>query len=84
MNTNLLEPCPFCGTTPDLNDPDTLYPSGVGWKQVDDHVEYCSALEVSPDQWCYSLHCTCGAEMSADSPEDCIIKWNTRVGDNDE
>lgn len=83
MKINLLEPCPFCGTIPDLDNPDTLYPSGVGWKHVDNHIEYCSALEVPPDQWCYSIHCVqtsggCGAEMHGDSKQDTINRWSKR------
>lgn len=88
MFTDLLShplPCPFCGKTVDLEDGDTLYPNGTGWKTVDGMFRgYCGFREVPKEQWCYSLHCTesaggCGVEMSADSREEAIAKWNTRA-----
>ena len=27
-----MKPCPFCGHEVDLEDEDTLYPAGIGWK----------------------------------------------------
>lgn len=79
-------PCPFCGHPADLNDPDTLYPSGTGWKLSGDpqRKSYHNFREVPREQWCYSFHCPkssggCGAEMSGDSMEEAVTKWNTRT-----
>jgi len=77
--------CPFCGHKVDMSDPDTLYPNGTGWS--DDLFtgrSYHSFREVPKEQWCYSIHCAttsggCGVEMSADSKEEAIEKWNRRV-----
>ena len=81
-----MKPCPFCGHEVDLEDGDTLYPNGTGWEDHPGHGirGYCSFREVTKEQWCYSMHCPtnaggCGAEISADSREEAIQKWNTRV-----
>lgn len=77
--------CPFCGHSVDLNNPDTLYPNGTGWRIGDDDIiSYCTAKEVPREQWCYSMHCVatsggCGAEISANSKEETLKKWNKRV-----
>lgn len=79
--------CPFCGLAVDLNDSDTLYPNGTGWKEhpnKDISRDYCSYKAVPKEQWCWSIHCPttaggCGAEISADSKQEAIDKWNTRV-----
>ena len=53
-----VKPCPFCGKAVDLNDEDTLYPSGTGWKDHPDGIRsYHSFREVPKEQWCYDLHC---------------------------
>ncbi len=75
--------CPFCGHIPDMGDPDTVYPSGIGWKVSRGFRHYVSFREVPPEQWCYSMHCVttsggCGAEISADSKEAAIAKWKRR------
>ncbi len=78
-------PCPFCGKVPDLDDPDTLYPNGTGWKyRFNGFTQYVSFRDVPKEQWCYSLHCVttsggCGAEMSGDSIQECLDKWITRL-----
>lgn len=89
MFTDLLShplPCPFCGKPVDLEDGDTLYPNGTGWEyhRQNGFRTYRNFRDVPKEQWCYSLHCTesaggCGAEMSADSREEAIAKWNTRA-----
>ncbi len=81
-----MKPCPFCGHEVDLEDGDTLYPNGVGWE---DHPEYSIRGYVKyglvpKEQWCYSMHCPtaaggCGAEVSGDSKQEAIDKWNKRV-----
>ena len=80
-----IKPCPFCGHPVDPDDPDSVYPNGTGWYVfLDEHRAYCSKLDVPPDQWCYSVNCVtmsggCGAEMSGDSKQEAIDKWNRRV-----
>jgi len=80
-----MKPCPFCGHKVDLEDGDTLYPNGSGWEDHPDYGRgYCSRLVVPKEQWCYSMHCPtnaggCGAEISADSKQEAMDKWNTRV-----
>ena len=80
-----LKPCPFCGKVPDLEDPDTLYPNGTGWKVTKGFRHYVSFRDVQKEQWCYTLHCVttsggCGAEVSGDSAEEAISKWEKRHG----
>jgi hypothetical protein len=76
-----MKPCPFCGTEVDLNDEDTLYPNGLGWREEEENMRaYCMAREVPKEQWCYSLHCLgCGVEMKGDTRQEAIDKWNQRV-----
>ena len=82
-----LEPCPFCGKKPNLEDPDTLYPTGIYWifnEQIG-LVTYHSAQERTEDmQPCYTMHCPtaacgCGAEICADSRDEAIEAWNRRA-----
>lgn len=78
-----MKDCPFCGMPVDLEDPDVLYPNGTGWKIRGDLRSYHHFREVPPEQWCYSMHCTttsggCGAEISGDSKEEAVEKWNRR------
>ena len=82
-----MKPCPFCGKEVDLEDEDTLYPNGCGWEdRTLGFRSYHSFREVPKEQWCWSMHCPvtsggCGAEISGDSKQECIDRWNTRVGD---
>jgi hypothetical protein len=84
-NVDML-PCPFCGKGVDLDDEDTLYPSGVGWK-FDEELQmrtYHRLHDVPPEQWCYGLHCStnsggCSAEIHGDSKEEVVYKWNRRA-----
>ena len=79
--------CPFCGYAVDVTDPDTLYPTGLGWKigftDIDDVKHYVSHRKVPKEQWCYVLRCPeiyggCGAEIHGDSKQECLDKWNKR------
>lgn len=79
-------PCPFCGKPVDPEDPDTLHPTGSGWR--DDEVEgfrtYHRYTDVPKAQWCWGMHCPttaggCGAEISGDSKEEVLAKWNRRT-----
>ncbi len=79
-------PCPFCGRAVDLEDHDTLYPSGSAW-EFDAELQtrtYHRAFDVPKEQWCYSMHCPvqaggCGAEMHGDSKDEALEAWNRRA-----
>lgn len=82
-------PCPFCGRDVDMEDQDTLYPSGTGW-MFNEELQmrtYHRMHEVPKGQWCYVMHCPvqsggCGAEMHGDTRSDALNKWNTRATTN--
>lgn len=82
---NELKPCPFCGLKPDLEDGDTLHPSATGWKPQQNGIRtYHSFREVPKEQWCWEINCPttaggCGINMTDDSKEEVIAKWNKRV-----
>ncbi len=87
MSTQIeMKPCPFCGMASDLEDADTLYPPGTGWR-FDNDLQmrtYHSFREVPRAQWCWTMHCPetaggCGAEITGDSRDEAIRKWNTRA-----
>lgn len=80
---NEVLPCPFCGRQPDINDGDTLYPTGTGWEESDGLRFYRKMSEVPKEQWCYGMHCTessggCGAEIRGDNEFEALEKWNRR------
>lgn len=80
--TNKLPACPFCGHEPDLDDPDTLYPSGIVMRNDPEVglITYHGMVdEEYGDQHCYVLNCLCGLELHADSRKECIKRWCTRV-----
>lgn len=75
-----LLPCPFCGSKLDLEDEDTLYPTGDGWL-FDEELQmrtYHRLYIVPKEQWCYALHCSCGASLTGDDRDEVIEKWNRR------
>lgn len=83
-------PCPFCGKQVDLDDPDTLYPSGVFWRDgavpgMPELRTYHGVLERREgDGMCYGMHCPsnscgCGAEIHGDSKEETVAAWNRRA-----
>ena len=90
-----LLPCPFCGKELSLQPYydagiEILHPSGKVWRIVvlDDGtstIEYDTMKNrQNDDSWCYQINCPeihggCGAEMNADSKDEVIAKWNTRV-----
>jgi hypothetical protein len=84
MNTDITPlPCPFCERQPELENPDTLYPNGVGWKLQRGFRFYVNFREVPQEQWCYGMHCCeccggCGAEINGDSEAEAVSKWNRR------
>ena len=79
-------PCPFCGMEVDLEDHDTLYPSGTGWL-FDEELQmrtYHRPTQVPNEQWCWGMHCStcaggCGAEIHGDSKAEALAKWNRRA-----
>lgn len=80
-----LKPCPFCGHQLDVEDGDTLYPSGLYWRVTDDITHYIRLKERQEgDQPCWKIVCNtsaggCDVEMHADTEEELIEKWNRRV-----
>lgn len=78
------KPCPFCGKPLDLDDPDTLYPSGIYWGNCDGYRVYRRMKDRLPtDLPCWEINCAetsggCGVEINADSREEALAKWNTR------
>ena len=81
MKRNKMLPCPFCGKNIDITDPDTLYPSGVGWKfdEILECKSYHHYSEIPKDNWCFQIYCECGCNLYADSKEEVIALWNKRV-----
>jgi len=88
-NCASLKPCPFCGAQPDLEDCDTMYPNGVAWVEREDGiVHYVNRNQAPPENWCYSIHCVehaggGDAEMSGNSKQEAIEKWNRRSSKKD-
>ncbi len=86
-----LLPCPFCGQHLNCEeDEDVLYPTGIGWKDEDfGYRSYHSLKYVPETNWCWSVHCPttaggCGVEMSGDTKQEAIDKWNTRSNEIDQ
>lgn len=78
--------CPFCGKPVNLEDDDTLYPTGTGWKEdeVDGFRTYHSYRDVPKEQWCWGMHCPtpaggCGAEITGDSKAEALAAWSRRA-----
>lgn len=79
-------PCPFCGKRVDLEDYDTLYPSGTFWrddKEIGLRTYHSRKNSRPSDRQCYGMHCPvtsggCGATVYGDTESDAISKWNRR------
>ena len=84
---NKLLPCPFCGQELDINDLDTIYPSGIVWRDDPDigRAYYNYRDRLPNDELCWSIQCStltgkgCGAEIGGDSKEEAIAAWNKRI-----
>lgn len=80
-----VKPCPFCGTKVDLENPDTIYPSGSFYRyepelECDVYVSRRDKKEGDQEMWkmgCVSV--SCGVELYAHSYEEAIEKWNRRT-----
>lgn len=76
--------CPFCKHEVDLNDPDTLYPTGMYWREEDGLRQYVGhRSKIDGDRPMWSMHCNetsggCGCEITAHSKDEAKLKWNTR------
>lgn len=71
-----LEPCPFCGQE-EFEIEDSLYPTGVTWEFSGNMKIYGSHHEY--DNNCWQMSCKCGAEVQADTKEETVKRWNTRI-----
>jgi hypothetical protein len=84
-----LLPCPFCSKKVPDDLSDTLYPSGIYWREDPDsgrhyisHSDEMSRAE--DDNKCWEMNCTqnmggCGSSISADSRDEVIAAWNRRA-----
>ena len=86
-----LSDCPFCGNELDCEDSDTLHKSTTAWREdpygppgqtLRHYVRYNDPRGIHGR--CYEVHCNtiyggCGAQISGDSLEETILKWNTRT-----
>ena len=79
-----LLPCPFCARPVDHDLIDTLYPSGIYWREQEWGRSYHGTEDRREgDQLCWEMNCTeanggCGASISADSEQEVRDKWNRR------
>lgn len=86
--SNTFLPCPFCGKTLNVEDGDTLYPTGMWWRIEDGmrhYVRHKDRKEGDKSEW--GVHCAevsggCGAEITADSKQEAMDNWNKRSNDN--
>jgi hypothetical protein len=79
-------PCPFCGHKVDLEDDDTLYPSGTYWREEEDGLRhYVNHKERRlDDKPLWGLHCPepaggCGIKVYGHTREEAIERWNRRA-----
>lgn len=78
--------CPFCGVKPNIEDPDTLYPTGIRWRYTPEGYKQYLRLKDSTqdDSHVWGFHCSeqaggCGVEIVADTKQEAIDKWNRRI-----
>lgn len=85
-----MKPCPFCGNNIDIDDPDTLHKTGTIW--IDGLHDGRSYHHFKTDTkglengFCWEINCTtsssgCGVNISADSKQEVIAKWQRRAYD---
>ena len=89
IKENKLKPCPFCGMQSHQDWDDTLHPSGSGWRELQFGETKIRHYMGRKDyhKWegaCYEIDCAetyggCGVNITGDSKEEVINKWNRRV-----
>ena len=78
-------PCPFCGMRVSDDLIDTLYPTGLYWRDTELGHVYPLRDQVLPDDNpIMGLHCNesyggCGVVMQGDTKQEVIRKWNRRT-----
>jgi len=82
-------PCPFCGHKCDMNEPDTLYPNGIYWRDsADTGRAYFGRTHKLFDPFtmkqCWQINCVtvsggCGAQITGDSKNETIAMWQRRA-----
>lgn len=81
-----LSPCPFCGMKAEIEDDDTLYPTGR-WREDDGFRHYLLPGDLRTEHGkVWTMHCPtnyggCGAQINGDSRDEAIVKWNRRATD---
>ena len=80
---NYLKPCPLCGKELDIEDPDTMHPSSVGWVVIGDFKSYVNRRETPSANECWEINCCkhyggCGLTLTEDSKDEVISRWNLR------
>lgn len=83
-----LLPCPFCGRVNDPTDEDTMHPTGTTWTNEELAGDYFRRYHHYTEVWpgdgrvmvlnCPTIYGGCGVEMTADTEEELIEKWNRR------
>ncbi len=91
IQPHTLKACPLCKMNPPANLSDTLYPSGIYWRETDGLRHYVGHNERSEtDQACWTVTCGqnsggCGASVGGDSAQEAVDLWNRRdVDQSDE
>lgn len=80
-------PCPFCGKAVNLDDDDTLYPTGSYWRddaEIGMRTYHPARRRLETDGACWGMHCPttaggCGAEIHGDSKEEVLAAWSRRT-----
>lgn len=76
--TDKLRDCPHCACLLDINDPDTIYPSGILWSDCGEDGKVYGVSRNNANGECFKIVCRCGAEMHGDTYGEVIKQWNQR------
>ncbi len=88
LQPHTLKACPFCKMQPPTDLSDTLYPSGIYWRETDGVRHYVGHKErIESDQACWTVECAqssggCGASLTGDSAQEAMDLWNRRDAEN--